>query len=327
MNSGSNSRIRNTGAKGVSDRGAGDRRHPADPVTLIAAEPNFVEVDDLRGAERLLGSLLIDAGRLTPKDVERIIAEQERSGKRFGEAARTLGLIKGEELDEALARQFDAPLLPQKRERPISSRVVAAYKPMGRVGEAMRALREQLMQRWFDGSRTQSALLMAGVDRSEGRSFITANLAVAFAQLGARTLLIDADLRNPVQHTLFKLKNRRGLTHILSGRSNQSEIVQLPFLPALAILPSGPLPPNPQELLARAPLAGLIADVTGRFDVVLIDSSASSSSADVQAIARRIGGTCLIARRNRTSLERLADFDNSLQHAGSKVVGVVFNDY
>ena len=297
-----------------------------DPITLIAAEPEFVAVDDLGGVEKLLGSLLIDAGNLTPKDVERIVAEQQRSGKRFGEAARALGLIEGHEVDEALARQFDAPLVPQ-RTRPISSRVVAAYKPQGRVGEAMRALREQLLQRWFDGSRAQTTLLMAGVERSEGRSFVSANLAVAFAQLGARTLLIDGDLRHPVQHTLFKLSNRRGLSTLLSGRGTHADIVQLPFLPSLSILPAGPLPPNPQELFARPPLARLLEELAAGYDAVLIDSSASSHSADVQSIARRVGGTCLIARRNRTPIDRLRDFDASLERMGCAVVGVVYNDY
>ena len=191
----------------------------------------------------------------------------------------------------------------------------------------MRALREQLLQRWFDGPPSHRALLLAGVERDEGRSFITANLAVAFAQLGAKTLVVDADLRRPSQHALFKLRNRGGLSNLLAGRPRGGEIVEIPALPSLSVLPSGPLPPNPQELLARPRMAQLLANLYQRYEVVLVDSPAAADCADAQTLSRHVAGTCLIARRGRTPVEQLGSLDAAMRQAGTNVIGAVFNDH
>lgn len=303
-----------------------DKRDPMESLTLISRDAEFVEVTDMRSAERLLGELLIDAGTLTPKDIDTIVAEQSRSGRRFGEAARSLGLVKSREIEHALSRQFEFPFLPDG-DRSISSKVATAYKPSSPIGESMRALRSQLMMRWFDGTRNHKSLAIVGVERGVGRSFIAANLAVVFAQLGERTLLVDANLRRPAQHLMFKIPNKRGLSGILSGRGSTEQIARIGFLPELSILPAGAIPPNPQELLARERFSNLLDDLHSDFDVILIDTPAASESADAQMVAHRARGAIMIARRDLTPMAKLSELDASLQHAQVSVMGLVFNNY
>lgn len=303
-----------------------DARDPMESLTLISRKAEFVEVTDVRSAERLLGELLIDAGTLTPKDVDRVVAEQSRSGRRFGETARSLGLVRSHEIEHALSRQFEFPYLPAG-DRSISSKVATAFKPSSPIGESMRSLRSQLMMRWFDGTRHRKSLAVLGVERGVGRSFITANLAVVFAQLGERTLVIDANLRSPIQHLLFKIPNKRGLSGILSGRGSTDQIAHMKFLPELSVLPAGAIPPNPQELLARERFSNLLDDLHNDYDVILIDTPAATESADAQMIAHRAHAAIMIARRDQTPVARLSELDAGLQHAGVSVIGLVFNDY
>ena len=107
------------------------------------------------------------------------------------------------------------------------------------------------MLRWFDTDPAHKALAIISGERREGRSYIAANLAVVFSQLGEHTLLIDADMRNPSQHKLFGLDNGGGLSAVLSGRGRPVTVKHVPGLPDLWVLPAGAPPPNPLELLAR----------------------------------------------------------------------------
>ena len=173
------------------------------------------------GSGRAIGAILIDAGRLSPDGAERILRAQRDGGLRFGDAAISLGLLKESDIQFALSRQFDYPFL-QPGESSVSDEVVAAYRPFTHQVEELRALRSQLMLRWFDAEAERKTLAIVSPERGEGRSFIAANLAVVFSQLGERTLLIDADMRNPRQHTMFAVSNRLGLSETLAGRGGRS---------------------------------------------------------------------------------------------------------
>ena len=107
------------------------------------------------------------------------------------------------------------------------------------------------MLRWFDRAEERQVLTIVGAERGEGRSYLAANLAIVFSQLGERTLLVDADLREPRQHYLFHLENQIGFSTLLAGRSREEAIVRIPDLAGLSVLPAGPTPPNPLELLNR----------------------------------------------------------------------------
>lgn len=278
------------------------------------------------GAGRSIGAILIDNGSLTPDAAERILKLQKEQGLRFGDAAIQLGLLTEADIQQALSRQYDYPYLMPGDDR-VSEEVVAAFKPFSPIVEQLRAVRSQLMLRWFDADVGHKTLAVVSAGRAEGRSFTAANLAVVFSQLGERTLLIDADLRNPSQHQLFRLENKLGLSSLLAGRAELAEAVtRIPGLIDLSVLPAGATPPNPQELLARPVFNALMATAAGQYDIVIVDTPAGAETADSQTIAARTRGAVVVARKDMSSAPALQAFVTSLQHSGVAVVGAVLNN-
>ena len=272
-----------------------------------------------------LGAILVDSGKLTIDAAERILRAQKEHGLLFGDAAIQLGLLTQQDLQFALARQYDYPYL-RAGDGAVSAELIAAYQPFTPEVEALRALRSQLMLRWFSGEPTRRTLAIVSPARGEGRSYLAANLAVVFSQLGERTLLIDADLRNPRQHTLFKLENRAGLSSLLSGRSDANDIQRVPSFVDLSILPAGPQPPNPQELLGRPAFAKQLEELAEAFDVVLVDTPASSQYADARTIAVRAGGALLVARKKASRIGDVRALAKQLIQSGVVPVGSILNE-
>ncbi|HEY8097249.1 MAG TPA: chain length determinant protein tyrosine kinase EpsG, partial [Methylobacter sp.] len=213
-----------------------------------------------------MGALLLDAGKINASDAERIIILQKQKGMQFGDAAKALGLINDGDIQKALSHQFDFPFLTASEEH-FSRELVAAYQPFSAQVEALRAVRGQLMLRWFiDVHKT---LAVVSPSRGEGRSYMAANLAIVFSQLGERTLLIDADLRHSRQQALFKLQGGYGLSDVLAGRSDLTAVTRIPAFRDLSILPAGTVPPNPVELISRG-LKNCLQQLQTQFDVILI---------------------------------------------------------
>jgi receptor protein-tyrosine kinase len=284
-------------------------------------------LQEVRRINRTLGAMLVDAGLLSAADAERVLMYQQEAGLRFGEAAVRLGLVTEADVQFALARQFDYAYLPQGDvDRPISEEVVAAYQPFSACVDQLVSVRSQLMLRWFDRGEGRQALAVVGADRGEGRSYLAANLAVVFSQLGQRTLLIDADMRGPRQHELFKLSNKVGLSTVLSGRANDEVVVRVPDLLGLTVMPAGPVPPNPLELLSRPLLPALLSHARKSYDVVLIDTPAISVGDDAAVVAIRSGAALAVARTGLTRLPAFNDLVRGLGEAGVAVVGSVYND-
>jgi protein-tyrosine kinase len=148
-----------------------------------------------------------------------------------------------------------------------------------------------------------------------------------FAQLGERTLLIDADLRNPSQHRLFGLEPRAGLSSMLAGRAGMEAIREIPGLANLSVLPAGTVPPNPVELLTRPQLPQLLQQASDMFDVVLLDSSASDETADAQIVAVRAGAALIVARQNAARSWRVQGISAQVTDARATVVGAVLNNF
>lgn len=274
---------------------------------------------------RSIGAILIDAGYLTSKNAERILYEQQLHGKRFGDAAIALGLLTKEDLSFALSSQFDYPYLPAN-DPSLRQELVAAYKPFSPVVEQLRALRSQLILRGFNTEENHTSLAIVSPGKGDGRSFIAANLAIVFSQLGERTLLIDGDLRTPRLHDLFNLGNGNGLSELLSGRSTADVIVPIPALVGLSVLAAGAVPPNPQELLGRPVFVKTLRSLEQEFDVIIIDTPAAVDYADAQVIAARASTTLIVARNNQTSLPDVAGLSRSLQESGTSIVGSMLND-
>lgn len=288
-------------------------------------KPMDAPLYDKTGGAGSIGAILVDAGRLTPENAERILRLQKDQGKRFGDAAIQLGLLTEDDIRFALSHQFEYSYLPA-RDASLSTELVAAYAPHSKVVEQLRALRSQLMLRWFDAEAQRKALAIVSPGTGEGRSFIAANLAIVFSQLGERTLLIDADLRKPRQHQLFKLGNDSGLSSMLAGRAGPEAVVRVPALRDLSVLAAGPMPPNPQELLGRPGFAELLHTLSADFDIVILDTPPGGEYADAQTIAVRAGAAVLLARENRSLVPEVTQLMRSLQQSGATLVGTVIND-
>lgn len=294
-------------------------------ATLITAAPNVTPLPGSTTPEQSLGALLVGAGKLSASDAERVYRAQEESGLRFGAAAVKLGLVTEDDIQHMLARQYDYPYLIAG-ESTINEEVVAAYKPFSARVEGLRALRAQLKLRWFDAAKGGRPLAVISPQRGDGRSFLAANLAVVFSQLGERTLLVDADLRQPRQHRLFGISEATGLSAVLAGRCDAASAVQrIAGLIDLSVLPAGPLPPNPAELLDRVAFSGLLEQFAQDYDVVLLDSAAGIGNADAHAVASRARAAIMVVRRNRTRLSVAREMVAAL-HA-TAMLGTVINEF
>ena len=272
-----------------------------------------------------IGAILVDSGRLKLEDVERILRFQKEQGLRFGDAAFKLKLVKEEDIQYALSKQFSCTYLVPG-EGNFARELIAAYKPFSPQVEILRALRSQLMLRWFSEEHKILAIVSPG--SQEGRSYLAANLAVIFSQLGERILLIDADLRNPRQHGIFNLPLGAGLTSVLSGRSGQDDvIVRIPLFADLSVLPAGPVPPNPLELLVRPEFSRLLEDASQHYDVILVDTPAGIAYSDTMTVAARAGGALMVTRKDRTRLDSVKALNTQLSTSGTQVIGSVLNKY
>jgi protein-tyrosine kinase len=275
----------------------------------------------VRNADRPIGAILQEAGLLSADAIEKILQYQKQSHLRFGEAGVELGLLNKANVLYALSLQFDYPYLQANGANGISEEVVAAYEPFGVEGERLRALRSQLQLNWRNVGSRPTALAVVSCSRGDGRSRLAANLAVTFAQLGQRALLIDADLRMPRQHALFRVDNQVGLSSLLAGRMQDQVVNFVHGIPGLAVLPSGPTPPNPTELLSRPAFYRILEQSASSFDVVIVDTPAFDAGADVAMIARATGAALAVARHHTT---RAADFRrliDSLLEGSVSVVG------
>lgn len=275
--------------------------------------------------ESSIGTILVQSGRIKAEDVERVSRLQQEENLRFGDAAIKLGLATLSDIQFALSRQYDYPYL-QRGESRVSEMLIAAYNPFSPQVEALRALRSQLILRFGDARMCRKSLAIVSAEDNAGRSWLAANLAVIFSQLGERTLLIDADLRQPSQHVLFGLENQVGLSNVLSGRSKSDSIVKIPDLIGLSVLTSGPIPPNPQELLERQMLPQLLEQYSESFDVVIIDTPSANQAADCYAVASRAGGALLVGRKNRSRVSDMRALVEKLSETGVGIVGSVLND-
>jgi chain length determinant protein tyrosine kinase EpsG len=288
------------------------------PILSAALPP------DQPGAESSMGALLLDEGKLTLEAAEQVLRTQKELGLRFGEAAVRLGLVTEDDIAQVLARQFAYPYL-QKGQANFSPRLIAAYEPFSPQVEALRAIRSQLMLRWF--ARGRRALAVVGVGPDDGASLFAANLAIVFSQLGEQTLLVDTNLRAPRQQELFGLKPRQGLSDLLAGRADLDVIARVPAFVDLSVMPAGTLPPNPQELLSREGFRNLNTQLESRYDVVLYDLTPFAVGADALAVAGRAGGVLLVARKDHTRIANVGRMAEQLVEAGGEVLGSVVMEF
>ena len=278
-------------------------------------------------SDQSMGGILIDLGKLDSEDVDRIISHQRDKGLYFGEAAVELDLVDQEDILQALSIQFGYTY--DRNEEGLSKEMVMAYSPFGEQAEELRAIRSQLLNNWLRPE--QKTLAIVSPESKEGRSYIAANLALAFSQLGRPTLLIDADLRSPRQHAMFNFTRRLGLSMLLAGRVRVEDLDVLPDqisnFQHLWVLGCGAIPPNPVELLSKGTFSLILKELKKYFDFIIIDTPPATYRADVVSIASVAGSALLVARGGQSKIEDTKNLMSVLAEARVKVVGAVLNQY
>jgi len=263
---------------------------------------------------------------LSADKVEKVLHHQREAGVRFGEAAVALGLVTKDDVLFALSQQFHYPYAPEEK-RKHTPELVTLNEPFSVRAEYFRALRSQLTMRAFVEGEPRRAVAMISPDTGDGKTYCASNLAVTLAQLGGRTLLVDADMRGPRVHQVFGLPNTVGLSGILSGRSDRQVIQQVAGVPSLFVLPVGTTPPNPLELVERPAFGLLIRELASKFDHVLVDTPAAVFGSDCGVIAARCGMAMVVARKNKARVALLQDLVASFAGSPAKLVGVVMNEF
>jgi chain length determinant protein tyrosine kinase EpsG len=275
--------------------------------------------------DRSIGDIIAETRHLSAGQVEQILALQRERGIRFGEAAIQLGFASTDDVLFALAQQFHYPYAAEEQ-RKLSPELVALNQPFSVQAESFRAIRSQLMMRVFN-EQPRRALAVVSPNSGDGKTFFAANLAVTLAQLGGRTLLVDADLRGPRQHEVFNLSNNSGLSGILSGRVESQVVQQVPGVSSLFVLPVGITPPNPLELVERPAFGLLMRELVSKFDHVVVDTPASEYGADATVIAARCGASLVLARKHESRVGALEELTAVLSQSSTKLAGVIVNEY
>ena len=271
-----------------------------------------------------MGQILQRTGKLSPDEIGLVLRHQQQHGLRFGEAAIGLGLVSYEDVCYALSHQVTYPPEPTQ---PFNypPELVAAVEPASDGAEALRSIRAQLSLRWFKAA--QKCLAIAGINQGDGASTMIANLGISFAQLGKRTLIIDANLRRPAQDRLFGLSNDAGLSDILTERVGLEDMIRATPFKDLSLLPAGTPVFNPTELVAHPSFQQLLDTLAMRFDILLLDSPAFMSVADAVSIAGVAGGVMFVARKHKTSLNHARGANQLLIGTDIQVVGSILLDF
>jgi capsular exopolysaccharide synthesis family protein len=190
--------------------------------------------------------------------------------------------------------------------------------------EAYRTLRTNLL--FSAAVRAVSRIVVTSPGPEEGKSTTAANLAIAFAQQGHRVLLIDCDLRRARIHKIFETSSLPGLTNVLASGQSVAEAIRPTKIDGLMILPSGPLPPNPAELLGSAQMNVLLDKLSETYDLLILDTPPLLAASDAAIVSRATDGALVVVRAGRTERSALQTGVQQLTTVGARVLGTVLND-
>lgn len=240
----------------------------------------------------------------------------------------TIPEIKPEEGNGVWFRRI--PASPKRRKADdklvsqIADRLITHLRPKSPIAEAYRALRTQIQ--YAKTEKPIRTILVTSPGPGEGKSTSVTNLAIALAQMGSRTLLIDADLRRPVLHNLFGVKRENGLTNYLVGKMALEDIVKSTGVENLSLITTGVLPPNPSEILGASRMRELLRELEKRFDYVLIDSPPMIAVTDALVLAPWVDGVIMVLRSGKTDQNAVSRAYELLRNVEGRLLGVLLND-
>ncbi len=301
------------------------KRSSAQPLAPEFALEQSSPTESGTTGERAIGHLLRRRRPLSDAQIDQVLEHQAHAGLRFGEAAVALKLVSQEDVTWALFQQFHYPYAPGGFTR--NRELIVAADPFCPAAEAFRELRSVLNLSNGNRERSGQALAVISPNSGDGRTFVAANLAIAFSQLGRRTLVIDADMRRPRLHRCFGVPNHTGLSALLSGATEERVIRRVLDLPNVYVLPVGTAPPNPLELAESKAMDRLLAEVNGSFDQIIVDTPAVECGADARVISSKCAAVLTVCRKGRTTQKSLQAMIRWLQIGDARLAGMIMNDY
>lgn len=212
----------------------------------------------------------------------------------------------------------------KKRNPQVNSQVrklITKYNPKSPISEQYRTIRTNLQFASID--QQLRTIMVTSSTPGDGKSTTVANLAIVMAQQGNKVLLIDADLRKPTTHYTFRCPNTQGLTSVLTKQSTLEESVYRSDVENLFIIPSGPIPPNPSELLSSKSMELLLESAQVPYDIVLIDTPPVLAVTDAQVLAKNCDGSVLVVSSGKTEVESAVKAKDLLEKTGTKILGVI----
>lgn len=300
------------------------------PAAFAKAAPPVLAVEAIEAPPadpagvRPIGEIIRAIRPLTDSDVAHILVVQRRMNVRFGEAAVALDLVSQADVLWALSQQFNYPYALDGQV-PHKTALIAATDPYSPQAEAFRDLRSRILANDAAGGRTPLAVVSP--DAGDGRTYVAANLAVAFSQLGERTLLVDGNLRAPALHHLFGLRERPSLADLLNGRRPAKPFDRSADIPGLSVMQVGAPPPNPLELLQQPLFSVLLRELQREFDRVIVDTPPARLCADARVIAATCGQAVLVGRNGSTEARTMNLLVDRLRRTQAEIAGVVLTTH
>lgn len=202
--------------------------------------------------------------------------------------------------------------------------LISMTAPKSPIAEQFRTIRTNIQFSSVD--EEVQTMIVTSSGPAEGKSTTTANLAVVFAQQGKRVLLIDSDLRKPTVHYTFRTENHIGLSNVLTRQATLEEAVTVTAQEKLWVLPSGPIPPNPSELLGSKGMQALLDQAKDEYDVIILDTPPVLAVTDAQVLANLADGVVLVVSSGKTEIDAAKKAKELLVSAKAKILGVVLNN-
>lgn len=207
----------------------------------------------------------------------------------------------------------------------VARKLIASSNPKSFVSEQYRTLRTNINFSMPKGEL--QTVLVTSSSPGEGKSTTASNLAVVFAQENKRVVLVDADMRKPTSHYTFHVTNTLGLSNLLTRQSTIDETVKESGIEGLRIITSGPIPPNPAELLSSIPMDSLIEELKKHYDIIIFDAPPTLSVTDAQVLSNKCDGTIFVVNAKTTNKDNAAKAKELLTSAKAHILGVVINNY
>lgn len=269
-----------------------------------------------------IGQILIDAGLINDDQLEKIKLAQNEFNLKFGEAAVKLGFVTEENILRALSKQFNHTFFDEKTSK-LDKKIITAFKANGPQSEELRNLRSQLLIQTRSFSKKIIGIVSPQINLERTDSVLSAQLAISLAMLGSKTLLIDANLRKPIQNQLFGIQNNYGLSDLLADRTNFECIKQMSEIDKLSVITAGTIVPNPQELISTKLFKLTVDELARQYDYIVIDMPNAEEYADPLIIAAVAEGVLITVTKGTTTQKSLQMLADKMVESDINTLGVV----